>query len=173
MQTPDAPAPAPAASQRTLIIYRMEAPEGYYYIGSTIRHLLSRRLAKHRENARGSNSKCYTHMNSIGWDKVTMHALETLPYTTEEARRVLENSYVVAALSDPLCLNQNRVYVSPEERREYDRQRHIKAYASHHLPAVCECGHATTAGRLSQHQRSVAHRTRAAAAAMAAATQVN
>ena len=71
-----------------------------------------------------------------------------------------ENEFISPALADPMCLNRNRAYLSPEDR-EAARRAYVKAQREvKFTPVTCCCGMTTTVGRLAQHVRSWNHRRR-------------
>ena len=48
-------------------IYKLNCPDGYFYIGSTTDYL-SRRIGKHKSDSKIKNNKLYNHINKFKWD---------------------------------------------------------------------------------------------------------
>ncbi len=98
-------------------IYRLLCEDGYYYIGSTINNL-NYRLSNHKGSSKRETSKVYNHINKIGWDNVTIELLEEYPCKNRQELNEKETQYICELKEDELCLNINRSYVTPEQRKE-------------------------------------------------------
>ena len=98
-------------------IYKLLCDDGHYYYGSTIAKLKSR-LHGHKDSSKTMTSRLYSHINSIGWDKVRIELVETFSCANRTEIRMKENEYILAAKSDPLCLNTLVAYASDAEKQE-------------------------------------------------------
>lgn len=96
-------------------IYKLVCEDGFYYYGSTTASL-SNRLSKHKTNSKIENSKLYTHIKTIGWDKVRIELIELFQCENKQALLQKENEYILSGKDDNLCLNTIRSYVSSEQR---------------------------------------------------------
>lgn len=96
-------------------IYKLVCEDGFYYYGSTT-STLSNRLSKHKTNSRIENSKLYTHIKTIGWDKVNIQLIEQIQCESRQELLRKENEYILSAKDDNLCLNTIRAHVNPEQR---------------------------------------------------------
>jgi hypothetical protein len=140
-------------------IYRLECQDGYFYYGST-RKTLAARKAQHvqaslRDDCRGN--KVYSHIHKIGWDNVKISHIQDVPPGADY--RKIEDAYIRASLSDPLCLNKNRAFTTAEEKVAAAREFARKVQERRNAPIVCECGLTTTVGRHRQHLNSWRHRS--------------
>lgn len=142
-------------------IYKLYCEDGYYYYGHT-KNDLSKRFYGHKkdsESVKYKDNKIYSHIRTIGWDKVKIILVEEVIFTTNEELRKIENKYIVDGLKDDLCLNHNRAYVSEEERKELDKIGHRKREEYKKELVKCECGIEHTMGRKEQHLKSLKHRS--------------
>jgi hypothetical protein len=98
-------------------IYRLLCEDGHYYYGSTIAELRSR-LWGHKDSSKTMTSRVYTHINSIGWDKVRIELVESFSCKNRLEIRMKENEYINAAKSDILCLNTLPAFASDEEKQQ-------------------------------------------------------
>lgn len=96
-------------------IYKLVCEDGFYYYGSTTA-TLTNRLSKHKSNSKIESSKLYTHIKTIGWDKVSIQLIEQFPCENKQDLLRKENEYILKAKDDNLCLNTIRAYVTPEQR---------------------------------------------------------
>lgn len=143
-------------------IYKLYCEDGHYYFGSTADKYLCKRLYNHKSDSNRpiyKDNKVYSHINSIGWDKVSIILVEEFDYTTRDDMRRRENAYIVAALDDTLCLNHNRSMVTTEERLQKARDYKAKVKAVKDEVIKCECGMEHTRGRTEQHRKSMRHKT--------------
>ncbi len=106
-------------------IYKLVCEDGCYYYGSTIT-TLKERLWHHKESAKTMQSKVYSHIRMIGWDKVTIELVEELVCKDRKELRVCENVYIQSSKDDPKCLNTLRAYTSEEEKLEMEKTRQKK-----------------------------------------------
>ena len=102
-------------------IYQLLCIDGYYYYGSTIQPLY-KRLSTHKKLSKTDKTVLYNHINTIGWDNVSMELVEDYPYETIQQLRAKEDEYITQSKNDPLCLNVNRAYVSKDEILAYSVQ---------------------------------------------------
>lgn len=103
-------------------IYCLFCIDDYYYIGSTTTDI-KYRLRDHKAS---SITDCerfvYKHINTIGWENVTIMCIEKFPCNTREELRQKENEYIEDAMFDDKCLNTYKAYCTDEEMKEYQRQ---------------------------------------------------
>lgn len=91
-------------------IYRLQCPDGKFYIGFTTK-TLKQRLTSHKaksHEAREQSRKIYKHILSIGWDNVTMELLHELEYNDRKEILILESNIIENAFADGNCLNSSR-----------------------------------------------------------------
>jgi len=98
-------------------IYRLICDDGHYYYGSTIASLPSR-LNGHKLSSEKMTSKVYTHIRSIGWDKVKIELIESFVCENREQIRKKENEYIEKSKGDPFCLNTLPAYKSVDEKHQ-------------------------------------------------------
>ena len=98
-------------------IYKIECSDGHYYIGSTTQKL-NHRLNHHKITSKTQNTTAYIHIKNIGWDNVTIKLIENYPCDLKQQLNEKEDYYIMQYKNDPFCLNENRAYVSSEERKE-------------------------------------------------------
>lgn len=113
-------------------IYKLVCDDGHYYYGSTIQPLSSR-LSDHKSHAKKKTTPVYAYINAIGWDRVTIEAVERVSCETRNDLLVIENDYIMSAKNDTLCLNVRRAYLSKEEL-----QREKAAYYVANKDAISE-----------------------------------
>jgi hypothetical protein len=106
-------------------IYRLVCDDGCYYYGSTIT-TLRERLWHHKESAKTMTSRVYSHIRTIGWDKVKIELVEAVSCANRKDLRIRENGYIEKARADPACLNTLRAYTSDEEKAEMEKTRQAK-----------------------------------------------
>lgn len=147
-------------TSRTVRIYKLICNDGAFYFGSTYKSLRDRRahheMTSLREDCK--TSKVYSHIHKIGWDNVKIELVEERICGTLDERRQLEDSYIRSSLCDPLCLNKNRVIITPEEKYQRSQIANQRLKVERNTPVVCECGIITTVGRFEQHKKSFKHR---------------
>jgi len=139
-------------------IYRLECHDGHFYIGSTSKTLTYRKAQHVQTSLRGDSrgNKVYSHIHKIGWDNVKIVLVQDVPEGAD--CRKIEDAYIRASLSNPLCLNKNRAFITAEEKAEAAREFSRKVQERRNTPIVCECGLTTTVGRHRQHLNSWKHR---------------
>jgi hypothetical protein len=139
-------------------IYRLECNDGHFYIGSTSKSLTYRKAQHVQTSLRGDSrgNKVYSHIHKIGWDNVKIVLVQDVPPGADY--RKIEDAYIRASLSDPLCLNKNRAFTTAEEKAAAAREFARKVQERRNAPIVCECGLTTTVGRHRQHLNSYKHR---------------
>jgi len=115
-------------------IYRLLCEDGCYYYGSTITSL-KERLWHHKESSKTMKSKVYSHIQTIGWDKVTIELIEAIACNNRKELRIRENTYIQASRDDPKCLNTLRSYTSEEEKSAMEKERQ-KRNADHRKQVV-------------------------------------
>ena len=94
-------------------VYKLTSPDGYYYFGSTTLSL-GHRLSLHKTKANlRPDMKIYKKLNAIGWDDVK---ISTIKEDDISKIKSIEDEYINGSLSDAMCLNQRRSYISREER---------------------------------------------------------
>ena len=86
-------------------IYKLECPDGYFYIGNTIQTLKDRLLGHKYNLKKNYNSKLYKHLNSIDWNKIKINLIEEIEYTNINELLLKETEYIEKVISDKLCLN--------------------------------------------------------------------
>jgi len=98
-------------------IYKLECDTGHYYYGSTTQ-TLAVRLYGHHYTSKSCQSKVYSFINEIGWDRVNMVLVLEYPCENREQLQQKEDEYIRPKLANPLCLNENRAYQTEEELLE-------------------------------------------------------
>ena len=98
-------------------IYRIICIDGHYYIGSTTQ-TLPRRLNHHKQLSKKDKTNFYNHINQIGWENASIELLEDYPCNTKKELSKREDEYITQERDNILCLNINRAYLSPTERKE-------------------------------------------------------
>lgn len=117
-------------------IYRLLCEDGCYYYGSTITSL-KERLWHHKESAKTMQSKVYSHIRTIGWEKVTIELVEAVSCKDRRELRIHENTYIQSNKDDPKCLNTLRSYTSEDEKSMMEKERQQKN-AEHRKQVVHE-----------------------------------
>ena len=104
-------------------VYRLDCPNGQYYIGST-KGTVQKRLGQHKYASRQHPEwKVYKHIQeNEGWSTITIRVLLECDNYKQVEDEMIQNS-----LADPLCLNSIRAFLTEEEAREANIQR-CKAY---------------------------------------------
>jgi predicted GIY-YIG superfamily endonuclease len=106
-------------------IYMLTCDDGCYYYGSTIQSL-KERLWHHKESSKKLTSKVYSHIRTLGWDKVTIALVQSVSCANRKELRVVENTYIQSKKDDPKCLNTLRAYTSEEEKAKMEKERQTK-----------------------------------------------
>lgn len=97
-------------------IYKITAPDGYYYIGSTIN--FSRRLKKHFNSLVKNchpNARMQNKFNKYpeGW------IFEIIQPTTREELHIVEQLFLNKHCEDPLCMNLCKSVTAPMYNRKH------------------------------------------------------
>jgi hypothetical protein len=96
-------------------IYVLWCDDEYYYIGSTINEL-NYRLRDHKQHSKKfPNRKVYAHINTLGWDSVSIELLESFSCNSRKELLEKENEYICSLLCDDKCLNEKVAHLTPEE----------------------------------------------------------
>lgn len=107
-------------------IYKLSCEDGHYYYGSTVATLRTR-LHGHKVASKKQPYRVYTHINTIGWDKVTIELVESYPCADRRELNKRESEYICNSKNDPLCLNTILSHATPEQREE-KRAEYFKNY---------------------------------------------
>lgn len=113
-------------------IYKLQCSDGKYYFGSTIRPLAAR-LSSHKyasKNAETNNT--YKHINTIGWDKVTIVLVELFPCETKQQLLQRELWFINEHKHDDLCLNtRNPLSDNTPEAKQKHKDNCKEYYVQH------------------------------------------
>lgn len=90
-------------------IYRLECPDGHFYIGST-KQSLNKRLSSHKSLSKKIENKLYNYINNIGWDNVKIILLEEFNFINRKELLLKETNYINHFIHDTLCLNTSIPY---------------------------------------------------------------
>ena len=104
-------------------LYRIDGG-GKFYIGSTTQEL-KKRLKNHRSKSKENHRKTtplYEHFNTIGWSYAIITLIEEVEVFDRHELLGMEDILVRNSLNDPNCLNKTCVIVTPEQKREQDRE---------------------------------------------------
>lgn len=99
-------------------IYKLECPDGYFYIGYTIQSLKDRLLSHKYNLKKNYNSKLYKHLKTIDWKTVTIKLIEEIEYKTINELLLKETEYIEKVISNELCLNTAISYNKNKKRKE-------------------------------------------------------
>lgn len=100
------------------LIYKIQCEDGFYYYGSTC-NTLNKRLENHRLNARHQpERRVYKHINAIGWDNARIILEERYPCESNMDLVKREDYFIRQNKNDPLCLNSNCAFNTPEQTKE-------------------------------------------------------
>lgn len=142
-------------------VYKLVCDDGYYYIGSTTSKYLSQRLTGHKTDSirpHFKDNKLYSHITSIGWDKVKILLIKSVSCSNKDELRMIENEYIVNAENDTLCLNHNRAFLTEDEREIRRKECRKRDQERRNTVIKCECGVEHTVGRTAQHLSSAKHK---------------
>lgn len=106
-------------------IYKLTCEDGCYYYGSTIVSLKAR-LWHHKESSKTMTSKVYSHIRTLGWDKVTIELVQAVSCANRKELRIIENTYIQSKKDDPKCLNTLRAYTSDDEKARMEKERQTR-----------------------------------------------
>ena len=71
-------------------------------------------------------SKVYKHINSIGWENVTIELVEFFKCNNREELRRKENEFILKEISNKFCLNTLRAYTSLDEKNNKKKKEKIE-----------------------------------------------
>lgn len=100
-------------------IYKLVCPDGYYYISCTITPLIHR-IQNHKQHAKTSNLRVYTHINTIGWDDIKIELIETYTCSSKKELNAKMNSYIENHNNDSYCLNDE---IKKKEKKKKDEKK--------------------------------------------------
>lgn len=152
-------------------IYKLQCDDGHFYLGSTKNHLRVR-FSEHKSDSRKHPDwRVYSHIRSIGWERVRMILVQEFPCESRDQLRQREDFHIQQHLNNPLCLNQHRSFWTPDDERDYYanlrrsglRQDGDRKYYEQHreelLQSVqCVCGATVTRCGLRRHESTAKHR---------------
>jgi hypothetical protein len=87
-------------------------------------------MSVHRRDSQkpgNQNNKLYKHMNTIGWDNADIVLVQNVRCNSRDELLKVENTYIIGAWGDDLCLNGKVSYRNPEDRPVLERTQ-------------CQCG---------------------------------
>jgi predicted GIY-YIG superfamily endonuclease len=151
-------------------IYKLTCEDGHYYYGSSCNELRVR-FQQHKQDSRKHPTRhCYSHIITLGWDKVKIVLVEEFPCESKLELRKREDSFIRPCLSDPFCLNRDRAYASDEDNREWfrtnrnwelkkksDEESYQRRKDALLAPYTCECGRVVTSCGKLRHERTALH----------------
>lgn len=97
-------------------IYSMTGDDGHYYIGSTTMSLTDR-FGHHKEFSKTHDTRVYEYCKRVGWKNITMELLEDYPCNSSEELHEREEYHLAPVRENPLCLNVNRAFLTPDARK--------------------------------------------------------
>jgi len=100
-------------------IYRIVVGDSYYS-GSTTMSLDERLLSHKYMSKKHPEMKLYKKAIELGLDAMTIELVEHYPCNSKIELLQRENMYI--NLSDPLCLNMRPAYLSPEEKKQIEKE---------------------------------------------------
>ena len=86
-------------------IYRLECPDGYFYIGSTIQTLKDRLLSHKYNITKNINTKLYNHIKQFNWTTIKITLIEEIQYKNNRELLLKESDYIEKEINNSLCLN--------------------------------------------------------------------
>jgi len=98
-------------------IYKVQFDDGHFYYGSSAGELRAR-LHKHRKGS-GRTTACSRYMKIVGKDACRIVLVEDYPCENRDQLRRKEDEYIQLHRENPLCLNINRAFTTPEEKKAY------------------------------------------------------
>ena len=110
-------------------IYRIEVPDGHFYIGSTCVPL-SQRKASHKARRNVETTPFHLYMKDK-WDDAKIILIEDCPCENKEHLVRREADVIKQHKEDPLCLNSNLSATTPEHIKERDALRWKRYYEEH------------------------------------------
>lgn len=97
-------------SNKTAKIYKLNFPNNYYYIGSTIQ-TLKKRFSGHKLNYNKKQkinditTKLHKKIREVGWEHINIELVEEFNYSNKSEILKKENLYLYNCINDTLCLN--------------------------------------------------------------------
>ena len=150
----------------------------YYYIGSTACATLSKRFSWHKQDAKKKhmqNSKKYLYFNSIGWEIVKLILIDEFNFDKKIQLLKEEDKLIQQYINDPKCLNAMRSIIPDIEKKEYNKEHHIKYWNANVEKirckdrersklrnmdkCICECGIIYAKHRKQAHEQKEHHKT--------------
>lgn len=95
-------------------IYKLKCSDGRFYIGfteKTLEQRLKKHISKSREK-REQGRKLYRHINSIGWENVTIELLHTISGKNKSELLSLESNIIENHFLELGCLNSGRSFIN-------------------------------------------------------------
>jgi len=95
-------------------IYKLKCNDSRFYIGYTEKSLderLKKHISKSREK-REQGRKLYRHINSIGWDNVTIELLHNISGKNKAELLSIESKIIEESFLDPMNLNSGRSFIT-------------------------------------------------------------
>lgn len=135
-------------------IYKLvNSVDDMIYIGSTCRSL-EERLNKHINTSNIKNYLIYTHLNKIGWDKVTIILLENIK--CDNKKQLLEKERYWCDKLNPQ-LNLRKAIILHDEKQNYNNERYKKWYIKNNIKINCSCGKFYIKNKKSIHINTLFH----------------
>jgi len=92
-------------NNKTGKIYRLECPDGHFYIGSTIQKI-KERLLSHKYNIKKQiNSKLYNYIKQFDWNTIKINLIEEILYNNHSELLLKESNHIEKEINNKLCLN--------------------------------------------------------------------
>ena len=102
-------------------IYCLRGKDGSFYYGSTTKGI-KERYWDHKSRAKHmTEMKVYKHFNELGWENVSIEAIESFTGTRSEQIRK-ENEYIMPRMNDTQCLNSHCSKLTQEEKRNHQKE---------------------------------------------------
>lgn len=114
-------------------IYVLWCEDEHFYIGSTINEL-NYRLRDHKHHSKQfPNRKVYAHINTLGWNSVTIQLIEEFSCSSRKELLEKENEYIGSLIQDDHCLNEKAAHLTAEDllaqQSAYRQEHHDKIMA--------------------------------------------
>jgi hypothetical protein len=101
-------------------IYKLQCEDGHFYIGSTANEL-RKRFQDHKSHSKTRNSRVYTHINELGWDKVRIVLIEDFCCENREQLVRKEDEHIRTHKDNQLCLNTYVAVMIEEDIAAYHK----------------------------------------------------
>ncbi len=102
-------------------VYKLQCSDGRFYIGSTI-NKLNVRFYHHKTASRHKNTPLYSHIQTIGWENVTITLLEEFSCKNKGELCRRENEILEKERENPLCLNKNKAIIEEHDKETYAKE---------------------------------------------------